>query len=296
MSEINGRETNELEMEEPEIETGPEVGGLVAPASKQSVEDMYFLADNIEKMIAAQNKIRMAVLKLAQPGDWVLFGKDEKKNEAGKAEIGFAGALRIGSTLGVSFTNWEAKRETGRDEIGEWFRWEFECDAIFRGRSIRVYGRAGSRDKFFGKAYGEYKLLQDVDEGNIKVSARRGAMKEGIKCLFGLHHMDPDFLRTNGIKLDSAGGHSFKGQEQSAEDAKAVTVQIESAVLEKSGTTKAGKPWTIYKIVDAEGGVYFTFSATMFNDAVAAVKNKNTVTITYSVDDRGKNKLESLKS
>src|SRR3990167_6591528 len=131
---------------EPELEAGPEASGLVV-TSKTAVEDTLYIADNIEKLIDAQNRIRAAVMKLAQPGDWVLFGEKEK----GKAEIGFAGAMRIGSVLGVNFTNWEAKKEIGRDEIGEWYRWEFEADVSSRGRNVRVYGRASSRDKFLGK-------------------------------------------------------------------------------------------------------------------------------------------------
>lgn len=191
----------EIEVIEQDIETAPDAGGLVTQ-SVSDIETMIALSENIDRAIAAQNKIRAALMKLAQPGDWVKFGD--------KAEIGFAGAMRIGSTIGVNFTNWTEKKEKDRDELGEWYRWEYECDVTYSNRTIRVYGRAGSRDKFFGKAYGNLKPLHEVDEGNIKMAARRAAMKEGVKVLFGLHHMDPSYLSKFGINLEEATGYDHK--------------------------------------------------------------------------------------
>lgn len=202
---IIDREKKELEAIIPEIETVPQAGGLIV-TSKQSVEDIQFLADNIEKIIAAHNKIRLCILKLAQPGDWSKWGDT--------GEIGFAGANRIGATLGVNYSNWSAEKLTGHDDLGDWYRWEMQCDATFRSQTIRVYGRAGSRDKFFGFEHGKWKELYDTNEGNIKVAAMRAAKKEGVKDLFGLHGMDVKFLEANGIKLESAGGYTHKDPEQ----------------------------------------------------------------------------------
>lgn len=259
------------EVAEIQVETPPEAGGLIR-GNEENTRDILYLADNIEKIVDAHNKIRANVLKLAMPGDWVLFGDN--------AEIGFAGANRIAATLGVSFTDFESKKETGRDELGEWYRWEFECSAVYRNRIIRVYGRAGSRDKFFGKAHGSFKLLHDIDEGNIKIAARRAAMKEGVKVLFGLHHMDPDFLKKYGIKLEGAGGHEFKGRDEQAEEAGSVTVGIADVTF-KEGTGANGKPWMKFKITDAEGVVYGTFSKSMADEAKKAKESKEPATLTF---------------
>src|SRR3990167_6388696 len=170
-------EKKDIEAVEPEIESENEETGLVR-TTKEGIDSMLALADNIDRLIEAQNKIRTAVMKLAQPGDWVLFGKE---GEGGKAEIGFAGCMRIASTLGVNFTNWTHSKELNRDEIGEYYRHEYECDVSYRGRLVRVFGRASSRDKFLGKVKGEYRPLSEIDEGNIKMIARRAAMKEGTR-------------------------------------------------------------------------------------------------------------------
>lgn len=268
----------DIEVLEPEIETAPEASGLVAE-SQGSIDSMLLLADNIDRLIEAQNKIRAAVMKLAQPGDWVKFGDGDTQ----KAEIGFAGAMRIGSTLGVNFTNWEARKESGRDESGEWYRWEYECDASYRGRIIRVYGRAGSRDKFFGKVRGEFKPLHEVDEGNIKIAGRRAAMKEGVKVLFGLHHMDPNFVSKYGISLASAGGHSFKSVEQKASESNVTSVQIES-VMKREGTTN-GRKWEMFIIKDAEGVEYKTFSKEIAEISKALIGKS--ASIQFSKNDKG---------
>jgi len=256
-------------IEENEVETFPEATGVVGGAL--GIEDQLALAENIGKLVDAQNKIRMTLLRLAQSGDWVIFGDGEKA----KAELNFAGAMRIGSTLGCSFTNWSAQKETGADEKGSWYRWDYECDAVFRGRSIRVYGRAASRDKFFGKAHGEYKALADVDEGNIRQAARRGAMKEGVKVLFGMHHMDPKELEKVGIKMDSATGVSFKSAETKSEEAQTATVAVQDVRVKK------GDNWTKYTIIDVEGVSYSTFSESFATVAKEAKASGKQVTITF---------------
>jgi len=260
---------------EEELDLLPTDTGVVAGAL--SIEDQLSLAENIVKLVEAQNKIRMALLGLAQIGDWVVFGDDGKE----KAELNFAGAMRIGSTLGCSFTNWSAEKENGTDERGTWFRWNYECDAVFRGRTVRVYGRASSRDKFFGKAHGEFKQIIDVDEGNIRMAARRGAMKEGVKVLFGLHHMDPNELAKLGVRLEHATNVKFKGRANESEETKTVTVQV------KEVTIKKGETWLKYSVVDSSGVVYYTFSESFATVAKAAKESGGKVNISYIVDKFG---------
>lgn len=196
--------TNDLEAIDKEIETPPDSGGIIG-TSQQSAEQIFWLADNAQKLVDSHNKIRDAICKIAQPDDWMLFGDEDKK----KATIGFAGAFRIANFLGVNFINWTEKKETGRDDRGEWYRWEYECDSMFRGRTVRVYGRFGTRDKFFGRAHGSDKAICDINEGDVKMAARRSCMKEGVKVLFGLHNLDPKYLEEKGIRLSAVGGHSF---------------------------------------------------------------------------------------
>lgn len=262
-------------MEDAEMETLPVATGVVA--GTLAIEDQLALAENIGKLVDAQNKIRMTLLKLAQSGDWVVFGDGEKA----KAELNFAGAMRIGSTLGVSFLNWSAEKETGTDEKGQWYRWNYECDAVFRGRTVRVYGRASSRDKFFGKARGEFKELHDIDEGNIRQAARRGAMKEGVKVLFGMHHMDPTELEKFGVRMEHAAGVSFKSAETKAEESQTATVTVQDVRMKK------GDNWTKYTIIDTEGVAYSTFSETFATVAKEAKSTGKNVVVTFVVGKFG---------
>lgn len=262
--------------------------GLVPKETRQSVEDILFLSDNIEKIIDAQNKIRMNLLRLAQPGDWFLFKNADKPDDKGKAELGFAGSYRIATSLGVNFENWERRKVEGTDEYGPWYRWEFECDAVFRNRRVRCYGRAGSRTKFFGKSHGAHKALRDIDEGDIIISAWRGAAKEGVKSLFGLHHMDPDYMREFKINLVEVSGFEFKGDKGKAEATQSVTRQLMDV------REKKGEKWTQYQVYDDEGVIYKTFDKKVAEAAKAAVATKQPVTINFTVDKKYGPQLVSL--
>ena len=203
----------DVETEAEVLETGGEgsAGQAIVPQTTGGT-DIVAVAERIDELVAAHNKIRSALLKLALPGDWVIF-----EGEKPTAELTGAGALRIASTVGISFTNWEARKVGGKDEKGDWYRWEFECDCVFRGNTVRALGRAGSRDKFFGKSHGELKALSDISEGDIKMAARRAAMKEGVKILLGLHHIPPEVLKQIGVPLVSARNIAFQKTPPQAE-------------------------------------------------------------------------------
>jgi len=284
----NDTDVKDVDIIESGIEQGGE-SGLVTPLSgDDQLTVLENLAKNAERMIEAKRKIWAACIKITKPADWTVFSSNGKS----KAELGHAGALRYASFLGISFTNWTMQKETGTDDKGFWYRFDYECDTIFAGRTIRVYGRAGSRDKFFGKDHGEFKELHDINEGDVKMAGRRNCMKEGVKVLMGLHHMDPAELEAAGLKLGDTGAYKFKGQEAAAEEAENVSVTVED-VTQKTGTTKAGKPWTLYTVKDGEGGVYTTFSKTLADAAKAAKESKKPATITYTKGERGNN-LDSL--
>ena len=56
-------------------------------------------------------------------------------------------------------------------------------------------------------------------------------MKEGVKVLMGLHHMDPAELEAAGLKMESAGGYEFKDNEGKALEGDSVTTKIDSAKM-----------------------------------------------------------------
>lgn len=267
MGEEKHSDLSNVEVADPEVIDSTGASGLVK-VSEDGVVGQLQLAENIEKLVEAQNKIRVALLRLAQPGDWVVF------NDA--ASIGFAGAMRVGSTLGVSFTDFSAVKESGVDELGAWFRWEVECTVRHANREVRVYGRAGSRDAFFGKANKEWKPLHNVNEGNIKMAARRAAMKEGVKVLFGLHAMSPEYLEAHGITLEKAGGHDFESREKLDS-----STQVCFGVLITEVTQKVAEKWTKYTITADNKMTFSTFDKKHAETAKLAKESAGKVDITY---------------
>src|SRR3990167_7610033 len=269
-----GEATELIEKEEAEI-SGGTAGVLVPVSGDEQLIALETMAKNADRMIAAKQKVWSVLLKVAKPGDWTVFEGQGKK----KAELGHGGAMRYAAFLGISFTNWSAAKEVGTDDKGNWYRWDYECDCIFAGRTIRVYGRAGSRDKFFGKAKGEFKELHDVNEGDIKIAARRSAMKEGVKTMLGLHHIPPEELEAAGVKMETAGGYSFKNDDQ--KKAESVDVKTAKITVEK-GTQKLTKNnKTIYTIHGTEGDKFDTWSKT---DAETAKNVAMVVGVTVSIE------------
>lgn len=200
------------EPREPNIELPSSNTGILTPTVSGNVSDIYWLSENIDKLVQAHNKINDAILRLAKPGDWATFSS--ATDAMGTAELGFAGAFRISKTIGISFVNPTVIRVDGKDANGDWFRFEAEVTCIFKGNSVRAWGRAGSRDKFFGFANDKWKPVEDLNEGNIKMAAVRGAMKEGVKVLLGLHHFPMDDLKKANIQVSSTRGHTFKSPDK----------------------------------------------------------------------------------
>lgn len=199
-------ETTEAEIIEPV--TGQ--GALLIPAkeqdSKLALENTLWLAEHADQLVDAYQTIHRAVLKIAHDGDWVKFGD--------KGCLSSAGAERIATIFGMGQSNWTSHKETGRDEKGEWFRWTYEVDVSFKGRTVRGQGIFGSRDKFFGYQGGQWKELADIDEQNIRKAARHAAYKEGIRILLGLRNIPVTVLQKAGIKIGDIREVQFKDGKQ----------------------------------------------------------------------------------
>lgn len=211
-----------IDIEKTEVETVQEETNALKPMKEETgitadyLKQLDFVANNIDRFVTAQDKIWRAILKIAKEGDWVIFGDDRKESVC----LSGPGAERIASRIGVSFNNWQEKKDKGSDEKGDWYRYWFECDASFGGRTVRAIGRASSRDKFFGRANGQWKELSDIPEDNIRMAAFRGAMKEGVRILFGLRNIPKEEFLKAGIPLINTSGHKFQNKNTSAPENK----------------------------------------------------------------------------
>lgn len=204
---VENKQPTDIEVKDAEIvEPVTGQGGLMAMASEQdsklAVENTLWLAEHVDKLVDAMQTIHRAVLKIAHDGDWVQF--------SGKGCLTSAGAERIANMFGMSQSNWTSHKESGRDDKGEWFRWTYEVDVSFKGRTVRGQGIFGSRDKFFGFQGGQWKELSDVDEQNIRKAARHAAYKEGIRILLGLRNIPVNVLQKAGINIGDVREVQFK--------------------------------------------------------------------------------------
>jgi len=219
---VNPNQNQEIiEVEEVEHEALPDPS-LDENAKKEEtgitagyLQQLDYVASNIDKHINAHEKIWLAILKIAKEGDWVIFGDGQKQTVC----LSGPGAERIAKTVGVSFINWKEKKEIIKDAKGDGYRYWFTCTARFGGRSVLAMGRASSRDKFFGKVKGELRPLEDIAEDNIRMAAFRGAMKEGVRILFGLRNIPKIEFDRAKIPLINTTGYTF----QKPADAKAAT-------------------------------------------------------------------------
>lgn len=250
---------------ETEIETLPQPR---LELNQSKFDAMIRFADQADKIGRTLDTIRSFVLKRALPGDWVRHG--DSINLSGP------GAERVLSALGLmnieaSFTNWRYWKDTGTDKIGDWFVWWYEADVQIGGlRYEKVQGRAGSRDKFFGYANNAYKDLSDVKETDIRMAARRGVIKDGIKLALGLRSIPAEAAGSLGLDVKNiktvvyGGGASTTAAAPASE---AGTPLIVKNVIERTINKKDGTKSIVYVIEDERGTRYETFSESLADAA-----------------------------
>ena len=264
---------------------------LAVPPSSH-IDAIIAVAEKMDALGTALDKIRSFAMKRAMPGDWVRFkGKDDD----GSINLTGPGAERIAAAVGVSFIEWKSWKDEGRDDKGAWYRWYFQTTALAMGRRLEaIIGHAGTRDQFFGSAYGKLKDLSDISEADIRTAARRNAMKEGVRILLGLRRLPLETaLKELGLveakvkTVEFGSKKSDKGSSSSGSDAPAAELFDESGTVGSVGQRKAGDK-TVYVIKTETGGTYDTFSETDAKAAKAAVGSGKVFRLRGTVSKWGK--------
>lgn len=250
------------------LETTPEAGAEILGPTEGLNEDKYeallLLADRIESVVMAQNKIRTALLKSAMPGDFVRFGD--------KVELTGPGAERIAANIGISIIGITDDKTAWKDGNGDAYTWRYIGDATLGKRVLeKVEGRASSRDKFFGYENGKWKELSEVKEADVRTSARRSLLKESVKLMLGLRSLpsDPAFLASIGLDPEKVRKVEFGGRGEQAVTASASGTPVlikELKVFAKKDEVDPKDPqkvikrgWTRYDVLDDKGAKYSTF-------------------------------------
>lgn len=258
MAKDEKNKVNEEKIQEPEevgvvgedidvVHSAPAVPSVIETLSNEKALEVYeFVAENIDRFVIAQRKIREGIYKIALPGDWVVFGSDDGDNKKAPedevANLSYGGCTRIVNTLRTSVTNRsELQRIPHKDEKGDWYEYRQSADFSWNGILIKgVMGVVSTRDKFFGKAYGKIKDVWDVQEHWVARACHRAVIKEGVKLIFGLHQIPVKDLKAAGVKIEDAKSYKFN-KSTDAQDPSIITppqVRRLFQILEES--TKAG--------------------------------------------------------
>jgi hypothetical protein len=249
-------------------------------------------AEQTEKIGRALDSIRKFTLNRALPGDWVRHG--DNLNLSGPAAERVISALAL-MGVSASFTNWRYWKDTGTDKNGEWFVWFYEADVQIGGLLLeKVQGRAGSRDQFFGYAHGAWKDLADVKESDIRMAARRGVIKEGVKVALGLRSIPVDAAESLGLDPKKIKTVDYAAGAKAPAAAKAGTPLLIVDIKQQKGTNKeSGKPWIKFLITDEKKAVYTTFSETLATQAKKLQDAGKKVIFDFTVSKFG-NELKAI--
>jgi hypothetical protein len=110
--------------------------------------------------------------------DWTEFD--------GRMCLSAAGAERVGRLFDIQYFETTWLKEEFTDAVGKGYRYVYECKAALGSRITYALGVYSSRDAFLGQESGQYKVLEDVDENNIRRAAYSLMKGNAIKSLLGL--------------------------------------------------------------------------------------------------------------
>lgn len=164
---------------EPEPQDTADSRALTRVVSEGDPETMLV---NLEKKAALAARMRQAIetvlISQTYPEDWTVQGKH--------ACLSSAGAERIARTFPISYSGVEWEKEEFIDGHGAGYRYTYHGYAALEHRTVFVHGSYSTRDKFLGFANGEWKAVEDINEGHIRNAAYHVFCGNAIKELLGL--------------------------------------------------------------------------------------------------------------
>lgn len=143
----------------------------------------------LEKKASLAPRMRQAIetLMISQtyPEDWTIQGEGDRA----KACLGSSGAERIGRNFPIRYRDVSWKREDFADSSGKGYRYVYSGYAEMYDRTIYAEGSYSTRDEFLGKTHGQWRAVEDINEGDIRSAAHHIFMGNAIKQLLGLRGM-----------------------------------------------------------------------------------------------------------
>lgn len=195
-----------IEEEAPHIEEeGPALPALLSDE---------FLA-KFEKGVENYKRWIQACYKLTKESHW-LRRKDRGGNW--KYMLQGPGAEALMNPLAINADEPEFKKETSRDEHGDYYRWW--CEGIIESKALHrrglYVGNCDSRDQFFTARPGWNPLS---GEGDVKKSAQTNWIVNGVSRLAGIRDPSEETLRAAGLVLDKIPSVDYDGGKTPGESA-----------------------------------------------------------------------------
>jgi len=253
-------------LEQPELEIIP-----TAPEPEMfamdNVDMVVQIADRIEKYAAAMDTILRTIVKRAYVGDIVVHRDSKKPDDDQRANFGAAAAERIAAFVGIQEKNWKGPVKEWSDDHKH-YTYLYEADFGFGNRWIHSIGKAGTRDKFFGKSKEGWKPLAEVQEDHIRTAAFRACRKEGVRQILGLRNIPVGKLQEMGFDVSRITSVDFESGSRKLDTSTAEKTEsgtLKKKILVKSlemktGVTPAGKEWTRWDVYDRDNVKYAVFA------------------------------------
>lgn len=247
MNEQAKIETEEQDLVE--TENGHQSLTVQEPPTEDGIDSVIAIAGKMDAYAKAMDTITNHIIKRSFPGDWVCHSKETESMDDRRANIGSAAAERIASFIGIHERNWTPGVKVMSDD-GKSYTWQFEADFGFGKRWIHATGRASSKDKFFGYAYGNWKELSDVKEDDVRMAAFRNTRKEGVRGLLGLRSIPISKLKELGYDTTKVRYANFTEKSKQL-DTKDTVVKTETGLAERVITPMEVKPYPWSKPAEA---------------------------------------------
>ena len=256
-----------VDAEVQQAETGVTI--LEAPQTVDQMDALIAVTKRLPEFGKAVDALVGAIIQRSYPGDWVCHPRPGVAEDDQVANMNAAAAERIALFLGISETNWIGPIKSKADD-GHHYTYTTEADFSFGKRKIHVISKVGTRDKFFGKADGKWKELDEVQEDDIQKASFRACRKEGVRTLTGTRNIPLKKLRELGFDTSKVNivGHTSKLTDA---DKKAkgsdglIWKEIKVASVEvKKKSPDPKKPWILWNVSD--GKVQYSMFADMNSD------------------------------
>jgi len=182
-----------------------------------SAEDLISIA---QKRVEIVGRMINTALKITTHRDWV--------NQNGNPYLVHSGAEKVARLFGISLSNINTAKFMAEDTKGKYYIYKTTGMAALPGRydSIEALGTCSQRDAFFGKASGEFKDTDKIDETNIMKASYSNFVVNAITHLLGLRNITWDQLKEAEVDADSIQEIKYE------KDSKKAEVRLSNEALE----------------------------------------------------------------